>query len=140
MKVRRSPRATLKSRRTKGLAATELAVCLPVIVLLVLAMIEACTMIFLKQSLTISSYEGIRTALRSNADAAAVQQACDDVLADRRVLGGNVVITPADFRALAPGEYVQVTVSAPTDPNSVIPGSFLRGRTLSATATMMKEL
>ncbi|MEM9660354.1 MAG: TadE/TadG family type IV pilus assembly protein, partial [Planctomycetota bacterium] len=35
-----------------GLAVTELAVCLPVVVLLVLAMIEACTMIFLKQSLT----------------------------------------------------------------------------------------
>jgi hypothetical protein len=30
-------------------------------------------------------------------------------------------------------------VTAPTDRNSVIPGSFLRGRTLSATAVMMKE-
>lgn len=138
--IRLPGRSKPKGGRRSGLAATELAVCLPVIVLLVLAMIEACTMIFLKQSLTVASYEGIRTALQQTADPADVQQACDNVLADRRVQGGAVVITPANFRSLAPGEYIQVTVSAPTDPNSVIPGSFLQGQTLSATATMMKEL
>jgi len=127
-------------RRRVGLAATELAVCLPVIVLLVLAMIEACTMIFLKQSLTAASYEGVRTALTQGASAADVQQVCDDMLSDRRVQGGAVQISPANFTLLAAGEYIEVTVSAPTDPNSVIPGSFMRGRTLTATASMMKEL
>jgi hypothetical protein len=120
-------------------AASELAVCLPVIVLLVLAMIEACTMIFLKQSLTVAAYEGARTALAPRAAAVDVQGAADGVLADRRVQRAVVTIRPTNFAALEPGEYFEVTVSAPTGPNSVIPGSFLRGRTLSATAVMMKE-
>jgi Flp pilus assembly protein TadG len=137
MAHRSNRRAHSKARR--GVAASELAVCLPVIVLLVLAMIEACTMIFLKQSLTIASYEGVRMSLAQDADDADVQTAANGVLRDRRVQGARVTIRPADITRVAPGEYIEVTVSAPTGPNSVIPGSFLRGRTLSATSVMMKE-
>jgi Flp pilus assembly protein TadG len=120
-------------------AASELAVCLPVLVLLVLAMIECCTMIFLKQSLTVAAYEGIRTAIEPNATAVSVQTACESVLTDRRVQGGTVTINPGDFQNLARGQYIELTVTAPANENSVIPGSFFRGRTLSASASMMKE-
>lgn len=126
-------------RSRRAIAASELAVCLPVLVLLVLAMIECCTMIFLKQSLTVASYEGIRNAIEPNATTATVQAAATGVLADRRVNGATVSITPANFESIARGEYITVTVSAPASRNSVIPGSFFRGQTLSATATMMKE-
>ncbi len=138
MNLRNERRVGSRARR-RGVAASELAVCLPVIVLLVLAMIEACTMIFLKQSLTVAAYEGARTALEPQAAARDVQSSADGVLADRRVQKATVTIRPTNFAALEPGEYIEVTVSAPTGPNSVIPGSFLRGRTLSATAVMMKE-
>jgi len=131
--------ASRASHARRAVAASELAVCLPVIVLLVLAMIEACTMIFLKQSLTVAAYEGVRTALEPNAAAADVEAACDGVLDDRRVQDGRVAIAPANFETLTPGEFIQVTVSAPASRNSVIPGSFFRGRTLTASATMMKE-
>jgi hypothetical protein len=120
-------------------AASELAVCLPVIVLLVLAMIEACTMIFLKQSLTVAAYEGVRASLEPGAEATDVQAASNAVLADRRVRGGVVTVQPANFDRRAPGSFIEVSVSAPAGSNSVIPGSFFRGRTLSATAVMMKE-
>jgi hypothetical protein len=123
----------------RAVAASELAVCLPVLVLLVLAMIECCTMIFLKQSLTVAAYEGVRTSIEPNAVAAEVVTKCDGVLNDRRVEQPRIVITPANFEALAPGEYVTVTVSAPADRNSVLPGNFFGGRTLTASATMMKE-
>jgi hypothetical protein len=134
---RQKPSRTRANRR--AVAASELAVCLPVLVLLVLAMIESCTMIFLKQSLTVAAYEGVREALEPAADAIGVRAKCDGVLTDRRVQGGEVVVTPANFDTLAPGQYIRVTVSAPAGRNSVIPGSFFRGRTLSASATMMKE-
>jgi len=97
-------------------------------------------MIFLKQSLTVAAYEGIRTALEERAVAADVLNASQQVLTDRQVQGGNITVQPNDFETLPPGDFIQVTVSAPADSNSVIPGSFFRGRTLSATATMMKEL
>ncbi len=138
MTTRYTRRVRTRSRRS-GVAASELAVCLPVLVLLVLAMIEACTMIFLKQSLTVAAYEGVRTALVSGATAADARTAGERVLSDRRVAGGAIVVSPANLASIAPGEYIEVTVSAPANSNSVIPGSFFRGRTLSATAVMMKE-
>ena len=123
-----------------GVAAAEFAVCLPVIVLLVLAMIESCTMIFLKQSCTIAAYEGVRTALVENAVAADVLRTSRQVLTDRRVRGGTITISPNDFQRLPVGEFIEVTVTAPADLNSVIPGNFFRGKTLTGKATMMKEL
>jgi len=127
-------------RRKRGVAAAEFAVCLPVIVLLVLAMIESCTMIFLKQSLTVAAYEGVRTALREDAVGADVRRASQQILTERRVKGGTITIRPNNFQALPVGEYIEVTATAPADLNSVIPGNFFRGKTLTGTATMMKEL
>ncbi len=131
-----------KRRKTnrRGVAATEFAVCLPVIVLLVLGMIECCTMIFLKQSLTVAAYEGIRTALEDRAVSTDVRRTSQQILTQRRVQGGTIAVNPANIPAVPTGQYITVTVSAPAARNSVIPGSFFRGRTLSATATMMKEL
>jgi hypothetical protein len=120
-------------------AAAELAVCLPIVVLLVIATIEACSAVFLKQSLTVAAYEGIRTALDEGATVSSVQDTCKRILAERRVQGARVRVRPADIASLQPGEYVDVTVSAPAAANSVVPTTFYRGRTLSATASMMIE-
>src|SRR5262245_11435218 len=64
-------------RGIRGVAAAELAVCLPIVVLLVLATIEACSALFLKQSLTVAAYEGVRTAIEEGATSANVQTACN---------------------------------------------------------------
>jgi Flp pilus assembly protein TadG len=128
--------ARLRNRR--GVAAAELAVCLPVVVLMVLATIEACSAIFLKQSLTVAAYEGVRAAVIDGTPVN-VQSACDQILADRKIEGGSVTITPSNFAALQPGDFIDVTVSAPCDNNSLVPTAFYRGRTLSATASMMVE-
>jgi Flp pilus assembly protein TadG len=125
--------------RTRGVAAAELAVCLPVVVLLVIATIEACSAIFLKQSLTVAAYEGVRTALEEGQTAGTVQATCNQVLTDRKVQGASVTVSPADISALQPGDYIDVTVTAPCDTNSLVPTSFYRGRALSATASMMVE-
>ncbi|MCI0335237.1 MAG: pilus assembly protein [Planctomycetes bacterium] len=132
----RRPRRGTKSR---GVAATELAVCLPIVVLIVIATIEACSAIFLKQSLTVAAYEGVRTALAERQVSGSVQKACDQILTDRKVRGSTVTISPANIAALQPGDFVNVTVSAPCDSNSVVPTTFYRGRTLTATASMMVE-
>ena len=70
MRIRFSHRRTTRSNR-RGIAAVELAVCLPVIVLLVFGSIEASSFIFLKQSLNVSAYEGIREAIRVGSNNAA---------------------------------------------------------------------
>jgi len=136
MKSSSSPKSR---RRRSGVAATELAVCLPVLMLLVLATIESCTMIFLKQSLTVAAYEGTRSALEQNAVPGHVRQAIRDVLDERGVSDGNITLNPPNFHIRPQGSYIEITVSAPADGNSILPVGFYRGRTLSATATMMKE-
>ncbi len=125
--------------KSRGVAATELAVCLPVLVLIVIATIEACSAMFLKQSLTVAAYEGVRTALAERQVSGSVQKACNQVLTDRKVRGSTVTISPANIASLQPGDFINVTVTAPCDSNSVVPTTFYRGRTLSATASMMVE-
>jgi Flp pilus assembly protein TadG len=132
-------RQASQGRRNRGVAATELAVCLPIVVLLVVATIEACSMVFLKQSLSVTAYEGVRTATKSKATAADVQNTCRQILADRHVTGATVTVSPSNIAAVAPGSYVDVTVSAPCAGNSVVPLQFYRGKTLSTTASMMVE-
>jgi Flp pilus assembly protein TadG len=125
--------------KRRGVAAAELAVCLPIVVLLVLATIEACTMVFLKQSLTVASYEGVRTALVKGATSQDVQTACKQILTDRNVDGAIVTVSPANIPALNPGDLVDVTVTAPCGPNSVLPIMFYQGKSLTTTASMMIE-
>ncbi len=96
-------------------------------------------MIFLKQSLTAASYEGVRVALAPGSTAANVQTVCQQVLKDRRIDGATVTVKPTDIAALNPGEFVDVTISAPCASNSVVPIRFYKGRNLSATASMMIE-
>ncbi len=134
MRIHRKKRSFARS----GVAATELAVCLPVMVLILMATIESCSALFLKQSLTVAAYEGVRTAIEKGATATSVQTVCNNLLSDRRVKGSKITIAPA-LATLKPGDYVDVTVSAPCNSNSPVPTTFFRGRTLTAKASMMIE-
>jgi hypothetical protein len=50
-----------------------------------------------------------------------------------------VTLNPSNLTSIAPGNFYTVTVSAPAAPNAIVPINFYRGRTLTGTATMMKE-
>jgi Flp pilus assembly protein TadG len=133
--VRPAPR----QQKKRGVAAAELAVCLPVVVLMVIATIEACSALFLKQSLTVAAYEGARTALAERTISGSAQVAVNQVLADRKVKGATVTLKPSNIANLKPGDFIDVTVSAPCNLNSVVPTTFYRGKSLKATASMMVE-
>jgi Flp pilus assembly protein TadG len=122
----------------KGVAAAEFAVCLPMLVLALLGMIDCCSMVFLKQSLAVAAYEGAHTALQPGATDDEVRAVCTQILRDRRVVSGSIQVTPR-LGATGEGQYFTVSVSAPSRPNSVLPAPILRGRTLTSSATMMKE-
>lgn len=125
------------SQRRRGVAAAELAVCLPVMILLVVGAVETSSMIFLKQSLTVAAFEGGRTAVIPDATADDVEATCRDILTDRRVNGGSIVV--GDIEGTAIGDFIRVEVSAPCDQNTIIAGRFFRNRTLTGEATYMKE-
>jgi hypothetical protein len=123
----------------RGAAAVELAICLPLIVLLVMASIEACTMIFLDHSLTIASYEGVRAGINYDGTNEDVLDRCNEIIDQRSIQGAQISIDPNDVSTVSRGEPIAVTVSAPCDLNMVIPPWFYEGRTLRSTITMVKE-
>ena len=127
------------NRDRGGVAACELAACLPVIVLLTFASIEASTMIFVDQALCVAGYEGVRLAIQGDATNDEVIAKCEAVLENRQVVGATVSIEPDDVSAVNSGEPIAITVSAPSDANAVGPAMFFWDTTLSATSTMVKE-
>lgn len=112
---------------------------LPVFVLILLGTIEACTMIFLQQTLKIAAHEGARAAVVPGSDATKVQNEVNAFLAFRNVQGASVTITPSSYTTSAYGTLIQVDVSAPCNSNSVFAPFFYSGKTLKGTVIMMKE-
>ena len=134
------PRCKRGPTDRSGVAAAEFAVCLPVLVLLMLGVIETTTMVFLKQSLAVAAYEGAHVGVLPDATAQDVADTCLEILADRRVNSATIQVTPSDIRALEPGDYFEVRVSAPTNPNAILPLSYFQNLTLTSYTMVMKEI
>lgn len=128
-----------KSLQRRAAAAAELAICLPLIAFLLIASIEACSMIFLDHSLTIASYEGVRVAINYDGTNAAVLARCNQLINDRGVAGAVVTINPANVAVVDRGQQVTITVSAPCEDNALLPTWFYSGRSLTCSTTMVKE-
>lgn len=126
------------SRRT-GAAATEFAFCLPVLLIIVLGTIEASSMIFLKETITVAVYEGSRTALLPAATTSEVVSKCNEILSERNVSGASVTTTPTEIRTAAIGDNIMVQITAPANLNSLLPVWFSDGKTIGARCTVMKE-
>jgi Flp pilus assembly protein TadG len=129
----------LRSPPRRGAAAVEFAVCMPVIVVIVFASIEACSMIFLKQALEITAYETVRAAIAMGGTSDAAKARGDEMLAQRNVKQGSVTIAPGGVQSLAPGTQVTVTATAPIGANRVISSWFFSSGDLSASCMMLKE-
>jgi hypothetical protein len=122
-----------------GGAATDLAVCLPVIVLMALAMIESCAMVSLNQSCSVAAYAGARTALLDNASATDVRRASQLILLEHRVKGGTITVRPSNFQTLPPGESIEVTVEAPLAQSGWIAPRFSSATTMRSVAILRTE-
>jgi len=141
MPARRST-ANLRPRRfanRRAAAAAELAICLPLIMFLLLASLEACSMIFLDHSLTIASYEGVRMGINYDGTNAQVLARCNQIISERGVENATITINPADVSAVDRGNRITITVAAPCEPNAILPLWFYNGRTLRSATTMVKE-
>lgn len=125
-------------RNPQGIAVVELAICLPILVLLLLATTEACVMLQLKQNLCVTAYEGARIGIMPGASSDNVQLQCEMLLNDRDIDGYTITMTP-EPNALVPGDMFTVTASADCVVNSVLGGVFYQGSTLSESVVMRAE-
>ena len=137
MSLQRTRQSDTRNRR--GVAAVEFAVCLPIIAVLVIGTIEACSMVYLKQSVTISAYEGIRTAIAAGATESDVRTTCQNILDARKVDGATITISPSSWESAAQRSWITVKVTAPGGNNTAITGWFYDTLVVDGEATMMKE-
>ena len=128
-----------RQARRSGAAVVELAITLPVFVLILFATIETTTMIFLQQSLEICAYQGARIALIPSSTSAKVNSACATILADRKVKSASVSVSPSNYEAQPYGTLILVRVTAPCNSNSPFSPWFYGGRSLTGEVTLMKE-
>lgn len=126
------------TNRNRGTATVELAVCLPVLVVLVFGALECTTMIFVKQSLHIVAYEAARVAAKGDNGNAETRARADFVIAERDLRNAEVEFSPANVANVSAGEPVEVTVRVPTAANALLPLRFFGGE-LEASAVMFKE-
>lgn len=131
-------RRKLGSNSRTGVAVVELAVCLPVLLLLVLGTISSASMIYFKQSLKIVAYEGARVSLIPGASDATVTAQCESLMSERRINQGVVSVSPS-IESSPEGTIITVTAEAPCSQNGLFASLFYSGRTFSETVSMMKE-
>ncbi len=132
-------RSSSQNRKRQGTAAVELAVCLPVIILLVFGAIEAASFIFLKQSLNVAAYEAAREVIRSGAFNADGETRAVNVLDARNVADYSITYPNGEAGTTVRGQEIVVLVSAPTQSNSPLAGQFVPNRQLTARVVMVKE-
>jgi Flp pilus assembly protein TadG len=121
----------------KGLACVELAVCLPLLLLLVFGSIQACNLIFLKHSITTAAYEGTLELVKSGSTNTSVETRVEQVLEMRGVKNYEVDIKPGnkEVEKTTPGFPFQIEVTADVNPNLFLRGWFTTSTKVSYTAT-----
>ena len=121
------------------MAAVEAAICFPLIILLMLGTLEITAGLFLRESLSICSFEGCRVGTRRRATAADVEARAQEALADRGVTGATVIVTPGNFDSLSALDPITVEIAAPTAGNSIFIFDNLADRTIRSSVTMVRE-
>jgi Flp pilus assembly protein TadG len=117
----------------------EFALVLPVLIALIVGIVESCNLIYVKQSLTISAYEGARAAIVKGMTQTDIEARTDQVLSDRKIKNTTILISPNPPSSASYGNYITVRVQATYGPNAVVPGWFFGGVTLTTSVKMMKE-
>jgi len=127
------------TERRRGTAAVEFAVCLPVIVMLFMGSIEVAGMLFLKESLTVASYEGARTAAKYDSETQDVISKAEAMLAIKNVVGAQISVSPSDIGNASRGEPITVTVSCPCNANALVPLKFFDNQLITVKSIMVRE-
>ncbi len=117
----------------------ELAISLPLLLLVMFSTLEICSAIKLRQSLAIAAYEGALVAVVPAASSDDVQSACQFVLVDRGVNSGLISIEPAGFATAPAGSQIRIAVSAPRHENCVLFGGLFGAATTVSQAVFIKE-
>jgi Flp pilus assembly protein TadG len=131
-------RSCNRSKRL-GAAMVELAVCMPVIVLVVFASLEGANMLFVRQATVQAAYEATKLASRRDGTRVQAERLATEVLAARRINSPSITFVTGDPQATLSGSDVTVRVSVNSDQRLITGFRIFSGRQIEAVATMQKE-
>lgn len=139
MKHRRLHRS---AHRRRGVAAVEAALCLPLLFLLTLGTIDLCSMLFLKEAMTIAAYEGAREGVqRGGTNADATEQVLN-FLDQRNIQHGgaqSVQISDPGYDGAETLQHVTLSLTVPCKGNLLLPSDLYGDLDITTSVTMRKE-
>ncbi len=119
----------LKRRRAvrSAIATVELAICLPVLSLIMFGSIQATNLIFLQHAATASAYEGSLELAKTNASNDSIKARIQQVLDAREVINTKIEILPlgTDVSKTPPGTLLTLQVTADVRSNLTLFGFFI---------------
>ena len=132
---------TRAGRRAKqmGIAIVEAALALPVFVLIALATIDTCRVIYVRQSAKLAAYEAARVGIIPGATREDISAQCKSMLDRRRIQDYRLTLSTSDPKLLVKGELLKVTVSVPANANAFATSWFYRDREFDESVTIMAE-
>ena len=139
MNLRELRRRYRASQKRRGVATVELAICLPVILLLVVGAIEGSNFIYLKQAVTAAAYESVQTVTRVEGTKAKAESRATEVLSARSIDQSTVSFTPANPDTVARGGEVTVSITAPMSANSIGLRWFFDNESVTASVCMLRN-
>lgn len=126
----------------RGVSTIELAVIMPLLLLLTLGLIEYGWMFLKSHQVTNAARQGARVAARIDANAASAQSAVDQAMAAGGLSGTGytVAVDPADLATLEAGQLFTVSVTVQYANVRLLGITLIpQPSQLSATVTMAKE-
>ena len=119
----------LKRRRAarSAIATVELAICLPVLSLIMFGSIQATNLIFLQHAATAGAYEGSLELAKTNASNDSIKARVQQVLDAREVINTEIEILPlgTDVTKTPPGTILTLQVTADVRSNLTLFGFFV---------------
>lgn len=131
----------MKKKSRRGVATVECALCLPIFVAITFATVDLCSAMFLKESLTLAAYEGVRIGVQRGGTDDGVIARIEQILEERGVsyIEDSIAISEPGFDDASTLEHVTVTLTVPCQGNMPLTGNFFQNRSMSASVTMRKE-
>ena len=124
-------------RHRRGVLTVEMAICIPIVFLILLGALEFSRMNMLRNSIDNAAYEGARRGVVPGATACDCMDTAVSVLTAVGARSATVSITPPTIDDNT--TQVTVTISVPLSSNSWGPARFLSGATLRSVSTKSRE-
>ncbi|MCC6512249.1 MAG: pilus assembly protein [Pirellulaceae bacterium] len=126
-----------KPAHRRGVLTVEMALCIPIVFLILLGTLEFSRMNMLRNSIDNAAYEGARRGIVPGATANDCINAADTILRAVGAQNTTITVTPSVINDDTP--QVSVSIATPLSSNSWGPARFLGGMTLRAVSTKSRE-